>query len=130
MKLRLRLTFLLLLFAFTNSWAQDYNLAQKYFTIPIVKQKSFVSLVRLTINVTSKDSLNNYLHQLKVSTKGSTNPSEILSIKAYCNTDSSYLFEERVFQTAFFSTTAKSYADTLQLNGNLRLNPHNNFIWV
>lgn len=130
MKLIVRITFLLLLFVANNSWAQDYNLTQKYFTIPIVKQKSFVSLVRLTINATSKDSLNNFLHQLKVSTKGSTNSSDILSIKAYCNTDSNYLSEERVFQAAFFSSSTKSNADTLQLNGNLRLNPHTNFIWV
>jgi len=130
MKLTLRFLFLLLLFSANNSWSQDNNVTQKYFTIPIVKQKSFVSLVRLTINATSKDSLNNYLHQLKVSTKGSTNPSEILSIKAYCNTDSNYLSEEKMLQAAFFSSSTKSNADTLQLNGNLRLNPHTNFIWV
>ena len=126
----MRFSFLLLLFVANYSWAQDYNLAQKYFTIPVVKQKSFISLVRLTINDTSKDSLNNFLHQLKVSTKGSTNSSDILSIRAYCNTDSNYLSEERVFQAAFFSSSTKSNADTLQLNGNLRLNPHTNFIWV
>ncbi len=130
MKFIVRFTFLLLLFAFTNCWAQEYNLAQKYFTIPIVKQKSFIALVRLRVNVAEKDSLNNFLYQLKVSTKGSTNPSEILSIKAYCNTDSNYLFEERIFQAAFFSSSTKSIADTLLLNGNLRLNPHTNFIWL
>jgi len=130
MKFIVRFTFLLLLFATNNIWAQDYNLAQKYFTIPIVKQKSFIALVRLTINANGKDSLNNFLHQIKVSTKGSTNSSDILSVKAYCNTDSNYLFEERVFQSAFFSSTEKSNGDTIQLNGNLRLKPHNNFIWV
>ncbi len=130
MKLKMRFTFLLFLFAINVSWAQEYNLAQKYFTIPIVKQKSFIALVRLRVYVAEKDSLNTILNQIKVSTKGSTNSSEILSIKAYSNKDSNYLSEGKVSQAAFFSTTEKSNGDTIQLNGNLRLKPHNNFIWV
>ena len=130
MKLKMRFTFLLFLFATNVSWAQEYNLAQKYFTIPIVKQKSFIALVRLRVNVAEKDSLNTFLHQIKVCIKGSTNSSEILSIKAYSNKDSNYLSEGKVSQAAFFSTTEKSDGDTLLLNGNLKLKANNNFIWV
>ena len=130
MKFILRFTFLLLLIATNNIWAQDYNVTQKYFTIPIVKQKSFIALVRLRVNVAEKDSLNTFLHQIKVSTKGSTNSSDILSIKAYSNTDSNYLSEGKVLQSVFFSSKEYSKVDTLLLNGNLRLKPHTNFIWV
>jgi len=121
---------LLLLFTSYNSLAQDYHLAQKYFTVPIIKQKSFVSLVRLKLNVPENDTLNAFVTQIKVSTAGSSNSSDILGIRAYCNTDSTYLFEERIFQSALFSSTEKSSADTLLLNGNLRLKPGDNYVWV
>ena len=130
MKVIISCTCLLLLITSHNSWAQVYHIAQKYFTIPIVKQKSFVSLVRLKVNVAENDTLNSFVNQIKVSTVGSTNPSDILGIRAYCNTDSTYLFEERIFQSALFSTIENSSADTLLLKGNLRLKPGDNYLWV
>lgn len=108
-------TCLLLLFTSYNSSAQNYHLAQKYFTVPIIKQKSFVLLVRLKVKVPEIDTLNSFVNQIKVSTAGSTNPSEVFGIRAYCNTDSSYLYEERIFKSALFSKVEKSNADTLLL---------------
>lgn len=114
----------------SDSWAQEYHLAQRYFTVPVIKQKSFVSMVRVKINVPENDTLDSYLTQFNVSTTGSSNPSEILGIRAYCNIDSNYLGEERIFQSALFSTLEKSSSDTLVLKGNLRLKPGDNYLWV
>ena len=132
MKFLLNFSCLILFFVAEKAWGQDDHLAQKSYTIPVVKQKCFTSLVRLKINVSEEQVLPSFLKQITVSTKGTSSLSDIGSIKAYCNTDSDYLSEERLLQAPLFSTTeiSTTNSNTLILNGELRLKPGNNFIWV
>lgn len=126
------LLFLFSFFFFENSSAQHYKGSQRAFVIPVVKEKMFTSLLRITIMPISMHDAAGYLKQITLDFGNTFIENEISSIKVYCNTDSSYLTEEKIFQSGLFAMGASQDIknNKLELRGNLRLMKDTNYVWI
>lgn len=104
--------------------------SHRNFVIPVVKERGVIIISRTEI-AASASLTPQYLKQLVIDLKGTTNLKDIASVNVYCNTDSAYLSGEAALKTPFFnSTTPIITGSSLVLNGNFRLSPGRNFIWI
>lgn len=107
---------------------QSLQFSQKDYTIPVVKEKCFVALIRIDVsNIIPGGEY--FLQQLSIELTGAEN---INTLKVYHSLDSLYLTEDRASKAALFGLfpIIKNEKNKYILKGNLRLNKEPGFIWI
>ena len=113
-----------------KSFGQDIRLNHRNFTIPVIKERGVIIISRSEI-LTNDPSGQHYLKQVSLDLNGSTDLKDIVNIKVYCNSDSNYLTEEAALKAPLFNSGSLTITgSTILLNGNLRLFPGKNYIWI
>ncbi len=112
--------------------AQGFELQQKHYTVPVVKESPYTALIRVAITIPAGKDSAFFLQQLSLSLQQVTGKQAINTIKIYSTTDSNYLNQEKTMRASQFAVynAARATTGIVKINGNLRFAPGTNYIWV
>ncbi|WP_157557869.1 sialidase family protein [Niabella aurantiaca] len=111
--------------------SQEGQPVQKNFVVPVVKERSYTSLIRLAVSCRGGTAAP-FLKQITLEISAATDLEMLGTLKVYGNTDSTYLTEEKALHEGLYGVAdlARAKSRSVLINGNFRLAEGINYIWV